>query len=89
METNILIKWLDDIDHKLKNKKYKKENALIGSLNGDEKSDLWSKKMEIVLILFIKGIIEYEEYKKYFVAEENAFLDTPIRFMKKSLNSMD
>ena len=84
METHTLISWLDDIDHKLKNKYRKEQKTFVCKLSGetitlpemtvckyspDELTAMWDRKDEIIKELIKREVIDDEGYKAYMLSE--------------------
>ena len=88
VETNTLIKWLDDIDHKLKNRTYKEQKTFVGRLSREvmqlppmtmqkydteELMTMWDRKAEIIAELHKRGVIDEDGYKEYMLSENSEF----------------
>jgi len=87
MDSNILIKWLNEIDHKLKNdqliKPYKlmncKSDEVIIAIKNEnkytieDKISMWEQKHEIINQLQKQGLIDEKEYKAYYLCDDPKF----------------
>ena len=88
MDTDVLIKWLERIDHKLKNMFYEEQKSFIGRFTGEEMklppitrcrydpeeiTDMHSQKTEIIMELNKRGIIDDKGYKEYLLSEDPTF----------------
>lgn len=88
METITLIKWLEEIDSKLRNRFYKEQKTFIGKLSGveislpaftrnrynpDELCALFERKGEIINELYNRKVIDDEGYEAYMMSESCEF----------------
>lgn len=88
LETSTLIKWLNEIDFKLRNSTYKKRETVVGGLSGkkialpvmvfprysvDELTSLVDRKHEIITELHKRGNIDSSGYKTYLLSEKKGF----------------
>ena len=88
MDTNILIKILDDIDNKLENQTYKEKRQVLGKLSGQiidlpdrtiyrysasELCSMLDRKSNIIENLYKQGVVDDEGYKQYLLSENPRF----------------
>lgn len=88
MTEDALIKILDDIDHKLRNRTYVDKKQVVGRLSGqvidlpevtsqrysgEEISDMITRKGKVVSSLHQSGAIDDKEYEKFLLSEDLMF----------------
>lgn len=88
METSDLIRWLDNICHRLKNRTYRERRSTIGQFSGlridlppvtkqrydvEELLNMYEQKQKIITELHGRGHISSDEMAKYWLAEDPKF----------------